>query len=469
MLIENTLSAAIILLVVIGFVALLLLLRKFAFLIISRIFRASWRVFARVFRILAKPIARVLRLLRIISKVPSTTQPAVAVESVVGLSVGALAHAFASENEEAIARNFDTASIDIQRNKQFFCTWLSPPHAQHLLYDRKRAEDELTRAKEFFTTDVPTGSNPLNLYDDIEAGFIVKLLNDSDKSCFHILTEFKKTINANVIALSILFSAIVSVVAVLNILASTSVSFHYIFGIQKYLPVGIDLFATKFELNITSDFFDRALFGILSCFVAYFLMWFFYHTEYAQFQRYNGQQMNNFLVEHFASINIDFRQIHTNATETILEERGVDEMKFDAALWMTNLQWTAFRAFFMEWYLRNILFQIRRNSSYYLFLIPLLFIVAMLIAAYAFDVRQLNVFDLGAGLYKQNTFYPFFAWLLFVYYGYMSRSVSFIWESIEDRRWSKFRDLNIQAAMTRISDGFVVQLDRWRSMMKSRA
>jgi hypothetical protein len=197
-------------------------------------------------------------------------------------------------------------------------------------------------------------------------------------------------------------------------------------------------------------------------------MWLFYHTEYAQFQRYNGQQMNNFLVDYFARINIDFRQIHTNATETILEERSVDEMKQDTALWITTLQWTAFRAFFIEWYLRNILFQIRRNSSYYLILIPLLFIVAMALAAITLDIRQLNAFDMRADLYKQNTFYPLFAWLLFVYYGYLSRSVSFIWESIEGRRWFKFRELNIQAALTRITDSFVVQLDRWRSMMKSR-
>ena len=99
------------------------------------------------------------------------------------------------------------------------------------------------------------------------------------------------------------------------------------------------------------------VFGSLSCLAGYFLMWFFYYTEYAQFQRNNGQQMSNFLVEYLASINSNFRQIHTNATQTILEEKDVLEMKHDTALWITNLQWTAFRAFFVEHFLRNMLFQ----------------------------------------------------------------------------------------------------------------
>ena len=210
------------------------------------------------------------------------------------------------------------------------------------------------------------------------------------------------------------------------------------------------------------------VFGSLSCLAGYFLMWFFYYTEYAQFQRNNGQQMSNFLVEYLASINSNFRQIHTNATQTILEEKDVLEMKHDTALWITNLQWTAFRAFFVEHFLRNMLFQIRRNCSYYLLLIPLCFILAILVTATAFDIRQFNILDLDSNVYQQNSFYPFFAWLLFTYYGYLSKSVSFIWESIEKRRWFRFQELNLQDAMTRIMDFYVVQLDRWRSMMKSR-
>jgi hypothetical protein len=81
---------------------------------------------------------------------------------------------------------------------------------------------------------------------------------------------------------------------------------------------------------------------------------------------------------------------------------------------------------------------------------------------------QFNVLDLESEIYKQNSFYLFFAMLLLAYYRYLRRSVSFIWESIEQHDWFKFREMNIQDAMTKILDGYVTQLDRWRSVMKSR-
>ena len=266
--------------------------------------------------------------------------------------------------------------------------------------------------------------------------------------------------------LAILFSFVVSIVAIANLLASTYFNFYTAIGIDKYMPIYVEFLNYNFDVSV--DTFNKMVFGTLSCLLGYFAMWFFYHTEYAQFQRYNGQQLNNFLVEYLASININYRQIHTNATQTILEEKDVEEMKHDTALWITNLQWMAFRSFFIEHFLRNMLFQIRRNSSYMLIFIPLFFVISMFIAAYLFNIRQIDIFDKHSNVYNQNVFYVFFAWLLFIYYGYLSQSVSFIWESIAERRWSKFGDLNIQGAMTRIMDSYVVQLDRWRTMMKSR-
>jgi len=461
-------SSGTVLLIVIVFVAVLLLLRRFVFRMIGQVFRLFWRLIARIFKLIAKPTMRLLRLLRIISKAQPQGKPAAAVQSVVGLSAAALAHAFSGETDQAIARNFDPASIRIQRNKQFFCTWLSPLGDPHVPYDNAKAEADLKSAKHFFSAEIPTESNALNLYDDIDGAFIVNLLKDSDNSCFYVLSEFKKAINGNVIVLAVLFSFIVSVVAVINLLLSTSVDFYSMLGLATHLPVYVELLGRKLELSATPDFFNKMVFGSLSCLAGYVVMWFFYHTEYAQFQRNNGQQMSNFLVEYLAGINSNFRQIHTNATQTILEEKDVQEMKHDTALWITNLQWTAFRAFFVEHFLRNMLFQIRRNCSYYLLLIPLCFILAILVTVAIFDIKQLSVFDSQSNVYQQNSFYPFFAWLLFTYYGYLSKSVSFIWESIEKRRWFKFQELNLQDAMTRIMDSYVVQLDRWRSMMKSR-
>ena len=61
----------------------------------------------------------------------------------------------------------------------------------------------------------------------------------------------------------------------------------------------------------------------------------------------------------------------------MVEDTEIEAMKKDSVLWMTNLQWMAFRAFFIEEFLRSVLFQARRNSIYALFLIPAFFIFAM--------------------------------------------------------------------------------------------
>jgi hypothetical protein len=464
----GSLPAGLLLLVVIVLLATLLLLRRLVFPLVARLIRALWRTVARTIRTLARPVVRLLRSLRIISRVPPDAQSTAAMQSVVGLSTVALAQAFSGETEEAIARNFDTESVKIERHKQFFCTWLAPQAIPHVIYEKERAEEALNSAKSFFIADIPIESNALNVYDDIDGAFIVNLLSDSDKACFHVLSEFKKTITGNVIVLAILFSLIVSVVAVANLLFSTSIDIYSYSGLATHLPYELDLRVTTVNLDVSKDIFNKMIFGSISCMAGYILMWFYYQTEYAQFQRYNGQQMNNFLVEYLANININFRQIHTNATQTILEEKDVDAMRHDATLWITHLQWMAFRAFFIEQFLKNTLFQVRRNSSYYLFIIPILFILAMLGTAYAFGIHQLNVFDSSSEAYRQNTFYLFFTWLLLTYYGYLSKSISFVWQSIEARRWFKFRELNLQEAMTRIMDSYVVQLDRWRSMMKSR-
>ena len=181
-------SAWLILLLAIISVALLLLLRRFVFLIIGRGLRILWRLVARIIRLLLKPIIRLLRLLRIISRVPSKGKPAIAIQSAVGISATAITQAFSGETEEAIKRDFDPASVKIQRNKQFLCTWLSPLGTRHPAYDKEKAEEDFSTAKRFFIADIPTQSNPLNLYDDIDGAFIVNLLKESDNSCFYVLS-----------------------------------------------------------------------------------------------------------------------------------------------------------------------------------------------------------------------------------------------------------------------------------------
>jgi hypothetical protein len=471
------LHSGIILLLGIVVLALLLLLPKFAFLVVRRAIVAVVRPIGRVIRAVVKPASRVLRVLRILPREPRP----LAVPSIAALTTGTVGRAFAggTETEDAIARGVDTRELEgmVQRNSQLLCTWLAPVPAPRVAYDAKAAEADREKVRRFFSTPVPIYFNPFNLYEDADSAFIVELFKDSDRRVFYVLSEFRKTINRNVLWLSVLFSMVVSIVALANILLSTSVEFHWLFRVEdsKYWPPTFQLFGSEFD---TKTVLNKFVFGALSCLIGYAIMWLFYHTEYAQFQRNNGQQMSNFLQFYLDSISIYFSQISANAVETVAQEREASEMKHDTVLWMTSLQWMALRAFFIECYLRNVLFQIHRNSSYYVLLVPLAFIVVMLTVAGLSNIQQLNLFSLESDVYKQNSFYLFFLVLLFACYGYLRDSLSFIWQSLfpeaygpaEARfgRWTKFRDLNMQGSITRTLDAYVDSLDRWRSMMKSR-
>jgi hypothetical protein len=455
-----------ILIAVIVLVALLLMQRKAPFRIIGRATQAVVRPLARGFSAVRRPIVWTLRRLRLIAKVQTKPEPEIAIHS----AVGVIARVFATgtETDKAISDNFDVWTVQIERNKQLFCSWLSPVSAPHAIYNDAQAQADFEKAKQFFSTSIPTDTNPQNLYEDVESAFIVSMFQHSDKPCFYVLSQFRKTINANVMILSIVFSAIVSFVAVANIMLSTSVDFYGAFNTGEKLPGSLNLWLVSVPIDISRDFFNRFVFGFASCLVGYCVMWLFYHTEYTQFQRYNGQHLKTYLVDYLARINNNFRQIQTNAANTMLAEAPVEEMKQDAVLWITNLRWMAFRAFYIESYLKSILFQIRRNSSYYLLLVPLLFVALVLVVTSVMRLPEFNVLNLESAIYKQNSFYLFFAMLLLAYYQYLRRSVSFVWESIEQHDWFKFHELDIQDAMTKILDAYVTQLDRWRGVMKSR-
>ena len=152
-------------------VALLLLQRKAPFRIIGRATRAVVRPLARIFRAVRRPIVWTLRRLGLTAKVQTKPAPEIAIHS----AVGVIARVFATgtEADKAISDNFDVSTVQIERNKQLFCSWLSPVSTPHVVYDDAQAQADFEKAKQFFSTSIPTDTNPQNLYEDIESAFTV--------------------------------------------------------------------------------------------------------------------------------------------------------------------------------------------------------------------------------------------------------------------------------------------------------
>jgi hypothetical protein len=439
-----------VLFIALGGVAVLLLLRGFIVSFAARLVRLLLFPIRRIF---GKPLAWSRQILRLSRK-------EVPINSTVGLGVAAASPRTFRETDDAIQNNLDPASIHIGRNGRLF-TWVHAAVGSTVEYSKTKkgialATQDFENAQQFFTTDIKIISNPLNLYDDIDGAFVVNLFKKSDTPCFYVLSQFKEAITRNIMTLAIILSFIVFAVATMNILWASQIDFVNIF--DGRLPNSISFFGLSFG----AESVNKLIFGALSCSVAYIVMSLFYHVEYKHFQRNNIREMYTFLVKYLAAINNNFKDARTFATQAAVDEQSADKTKQEIILWVTNLQWMAFRAFFIEYFLRNKYFQISRNSRYSLFFIPFVFAAALVATAYFVNVSSLKIFDQKVDLSQQGIFFILFALLLFAYYGFLKKSLPAMPEKVEGE-WFGFQEMNILNAMTMIMESYANQLDQWRS------
>jgi hypothetical protein len=385
-----------------------------------------------------------------------------AVQSVTGVAAGAIGTAFAETKDEIDKYLPDKPAISYDGN--LFCAWFKSPTTIRpgADYAREKAKSDQEKAAHFLTTEIRTGSNPLNLYDDIDGAFVVSLFGNSDAGCFHILSEYKRTITSNVLVLAVIFSVIVSAVAITTVVWPKGIDLQAVSGLAD--TGNIELPIIRFELN-EKILFNNVVLGLVSCFAAYLLMSLYYYTTYKPFQINNMREMRYFLVRYLGDINSNFRTIVTESTRAAVEEKDAVHVKEDIVLWITNLQWMAFRAFFIEYFVRDIYFQIRRNSIYSLIIVPLIFIFALVGAAYAFDITEFKIVDVGRTISPQIGFYVVFATLLVGYWRYLRKSFLPLEATAEDEangEWYGFHKLNLLNAMTEVMESYVSQLESWR-------
>ena len=453
-------AAGIILLIGVAFAAALILLRKSPFFLISR-------VLAGLFR----PLVRALRFLRIIPRAGRAAKPGPGVR--VGPSAWvAFARPFTwkTETDNALGSGPAHVRAQLKTSQGIFFSWLQPEEGIVTLpreYTEDIAKNDLEKAHAFLSYDIPIRANPQSLYEDLDGAFIVNIFKNSDNECFYVLSQMRKVINTNVRILSVVFSSIVSIVLIGNIFYSEYVDFFSILQMQDNITtIEFDLFNNHYKYIMDKLSINKAIFGALSCCLGMATMWIFYQTEYSPFQRNNGRELNNFLTRYLAQLYGNFRSVEANARGAIVGEKDVSVIKEKSVLWFITLQWIAFRFFFIESFLRTIIFQILRNSSYYLVFVPLIFLIAILFIGHYANFSQVNIFEAKSNIYQQNSFYVFFAILLSVYYRYLKNSVSFIMESIREHEWTQFHDLNMDHTLITLIETYTGEIAFWRHRLK---
>jgi hypothetical protein len=190
----------------------------------------------------------------------------------------------------------------------------------------------------------------------------------------------------------------------------------------------------------------------------------FNNLAYEQSQRYNGQQLHTFLMNYLSDISNHFHAIRGSATQAVVDDTEVEEMKRQTVLWITNLHWMPIRMQFIKQFLRNILFQIHRNWAFALFIVPLLFGLGLLLVVTFWLLALFELFVLRSNVHNY-WFYPLFLWLLYEYGRNLTQALAPMTESIKEDEYVRLR-LGLVDEMTRIMASYAGQLDQWRSRFR---
>ncbi len=113
---------------------------------------------------------------------------------------------------------------------------------------------------------------------------------------------------------------------------------------------------------------------------------------------------------------------------TVGEQSDPAKLKREAQRWHKIVMWMAFRVFFVETYLRSIVYQISRNSGYYLVFIPLAFFLALSAFAVVVGVYGEAGFLWALMSNVSPAFYVSFALLFWLYYVFLSNSMKTVQE-----------------------------------------
>lgn len=195
-------------------------------------------------------------------------------------------------------------------------------------------------ARSFFTSPVELKTDSANLFDDEEGAIIVKLFKRSDCPIFFAMDKFRRVVGDNAKNLVLKFSAIV----LLTILTGVSIN-------MIWKPDFL-LFA-----NVAAGVLVLAIVSVSS-------VWIF--GIYTKARDSGMSDFSGLLERYLAGVSDKFHQANTRMSQAILgEEDDHEVLAENADQWHRIMIWMGLRTFFIECFLRNINFQMRRNIGFY--------------------------------------------------------------------------------------------------------
>lgn len=435
---EDSTLSSVILLIGIGALFVLMLARQIPFQIIGRFLGPIFR-----------PVGKLFGLRAVTRAGPGSVRPAhMGPSAWAALSRATRAQ---TETEQALGADFSHEDAHLKRHGFLFhwtgvtVGYIRTPGE----LTRQVAEDYYRQGSEFLNGRVKISANPQNLYED-EEGAVIAEYFPADSGCLYLLNEMRKTINSNVRKLTVVFSTIIATVLIINLLYNDG-SLIDVFG-----PVSLG------SLTMTSADMGQAAFAALSTIGGAFAMWIIYFMEYVPYQRNNFRELSNFMTRYLARLNDHFRTAEGQAKSvTVGQEQDPAKFARLARMWHTNVLWIAQRIFFIESFVRNIMFQMLRNSGYYLVFVPLLFTVVL--ALLNLGLSEWTGFDAGARLADLGIiFLILFVVLVSIYVRFLRRSMASI-DEINQDEWIGFDSLLLENVLGEIVGKYAEDVGYWKN------
>ncbi|MEO1039123.1 MAG: hypothetical protein AAFX09_06215 [Pseudomonadota bacterium] len=360
----------------------------------------------------------------------------------------ALAFRDQTDMEAALDGDFQHERDHINRHGRLF-KWIA--HRVGYIRVPEEFTDEMAeayarRGDDFFTRSVPIRSNANTLYEDVEGAVIANYFHESDRGSLFLLNEYRKIINGNLRKLLALFSIAVGAYLGLALFSGAGGWFD----VSTWLGVS-GLF------GLTDAAINLAGFCILTGLALLFVCMLWYGVEYDPFQRNNTREMSNFITRYMARLNNHYRTAVAGARSvTVGSERDPKELAEDARKWHLAILWMGMRVFFIESYVRNVRFQLSRNTSLYFAFVPFFFALLYLIAL---------AYIAPMGVFGPDVWPGFLAGLFILLIGLtlLGRGGMNCLRELDPEEWISFHQLGLAEAVGGVVGKYAEDVGYWKN------
>ena len=309
----------------------------------------------------------------------------------------------------------------------------------------EEAKRNLESARQYYEEPMGNNVSPGFLYEDSEEALIIRILKDVDLTFFYVTRRINRNISRNVLKIIAILTALVLI-------------FPFAAGAVTLIPT-------------VEPAFGYTLYGLVL--VGFAALMALFKLFYNNATRTNGQHFNHFVQTYFGRL-LNQHKTAATAFANTLNDRSADleVIEVDANVWFLNLNWLSARQWFLDLYVRNMIFQIARNLWLSYLTVPAYFLLAGAIYAALYTVaHRFSVLEPYFWAPDWTSWKVFGPWLLLLafYFWSLGGLLREFWREITARGWLGFQTMDVKAMIEKNIGPIVREVvDRRRDPMGRR-